>query len=255
MIDAWLNMSEAGVFGVLAVFYGGTGLLLALQPLAMPWRRAVLSLTGVVAPYFASIALLFGLSFGFLAAEVAQRNRLAWTAVVSEGNALMTVGALAGPSGPVAAAVARYAAAAKAEWPAMAEGRASVAAAEAMAGLLTAASDPAVTAAHGATAAGAMVAAAGRVATARSDRLSLAIDRTHGMKWAVVLGLGVLTQVGLLLVHLDKPRALAVALSVFSLAAVVALGLVAVQELPFSGAVQVSPDLLSPLAGAPLIGG
>jgi hypothetical protein len=56
-----------------------------------------------------------------------------------------------------------------------------------------------------------------------------------------VLVLGVLTQVSLALVHLDKVRALLSALAVFSLAAVVVLGLIALQEDPFAGSIQVSP--------------
>jgi uncharacterized membrane protein len=251
MIDWWLNLPEAGIFGVLALVYGASALLLALQPTLMPWRRTVLSFTGVVAPYFTAVALMFGLSFGFLAAEVAQRNRLAWQAVVSEGNALATVRALAGENPVLAGAARDYAAAAIGEWPAMGHGRADPAAAGALAHLLSTAAEPTIGGQRGsAVQAAVLTAASGRVAAARGDRLAIAADHTHSLKWLGVLLLGVLTQVGLLLVHLDKPRAMVAALFVFSVAMVVALGLVAAQELPFSGAIQVPSALLAPAAGA-----
>ena len=251
MIDAWLNLPEAGIIGVLVLLYGTSAVLLALQPTVMPWRRTVLSFTGVVAPYFTAVALMFGLSFGFLATEVAQRNRLAWQAVVSEGNALATVNALAGENPTLTEAARSYAAAAIGEWPAMARGGADPKAVAALARLLSAAADPVVSGQRGsAVQAAVLTAASGRVAAARGDRLAIAADHTHSLKWLGVLCLGFLTQVGLLLVHLDKPRAMMAALSVFSIAMVVALGLVAMQELPFSGAIQVPPMLLAPPSAA-----
>ena len=80
-----------------------------------------------------------------------------------------------------------------------------------------------------------------RMRDARSDRLALASDRTNDLKWAMVLILGVITQVAIALVHLERPRAQTAAIAVFSTAAVVALGLIALQEQPFDGALRVSP--------------
>ena len=80
-----------------------------------------------------------------------------------------------------------------------------------------------------------------RMRDARSDRLALASDRTNDLKWAMVLILGVISQVAIALVHLERPRAQTAAIAVFSTAAVVALGLIALQEQPFDGALRISP--------------
>jgi hypothetical protein len=81
-----------------------------------------------------------------------------------------------------------------------------------------------------------------KVRATRSERISLAADRTAETKWATLLLLGLLTQFAIALVHLDRPRAQIAALAVFSTAAVVAFGLVAAQERPFAVPLQVSPD-------------
>ncbi len=63
----------------------------------------------------------------------------------------------------------------------------------------------------------------------------------------MVIALGLITQVAIALVHLDKPRAFFASLIVFSTAAVVALGILALQEYPFDGAFQVSPEPIKAL--------
>jgi membrane protein YdbS with pleckstrin-like domain len=64
-----------------------------------------------------------------------------------------------------------------------------------------------------------------RIHDARAERLSLGSDRTNQVKWAIVLLHGIVTQLAIALVHLERPRAHVAALTVFSLAAVIALGL------------------------------
>ncbi|MGB7259514.1 MAG: hypothetical protein WBD48_15675, partial [Pseudolabrys sp.] len=49
-----------------------------------------------------------------------------------------------------------------------------------------------------------------------------------------------MTQVSIGIVHLERPRANALALAIFSIAAVVALSMIAEQESPFDGTLQVS---------------
>jgi hypothetical protein len=55
-----------------------------------------------------------------------------------------------------------------------------------------------------------------------------------------VLILAFLTQVSLAVVHLDRARAQLAALVIFSVAAATALGLVAMRERPFAGALRIS---------------
>ena len=80
-----------------------------------------------------------------------------------------------------------------------------------------------------------------RIRDSRADRLALASDRTNDIKWITVLIIGVITQLAIALVHLERPRAHGAGVVVFSVAAIVALGLIALQEHPFSGDIQISP--------------
>jgi hypothetical protein len=88
-----------------------------------------------------------------------------------------------------------------------------------------------------------------RVRDARAERLALASDRTDDVKWAIVLILGVMTQIAIALVHLERPRPQLAAMAVFSSAAVVALGLIALQEHPFDGAIRIAPTQLQEVLG------
>jgi hypothetical protein len=49
------------------------------------------------------------------------------------------------------------------------------------------------------------------------------------------------------LVHLERPRAMLAALTIFATGAIVAIGLIALQEDPFDGVFQVSPAPLQHL--------
>ncbi len=80
-----------------------------------------------------------------------------------------------------------------------------------------------------------------------SERLALASDSTNELKWAVVLILGVMTQISIGIVHLTKRNAQIGALTVFSIATVITLGLIALQEYPFAGDVRLAATPLQEL--------
>ena len=252
MISAWLDLPAFGIFTTLCILYYGVAF--ALVGLAFHSRLSarVRSIDGLVAPFFGSVALLFGLLTGFLASDVGDRNRQAVRAVQTEAGELHNIYALSVAS---ASDMAEIRVALKAyvnsevheEWPAIMNGETSPRTDAAYDNLLREVSDPSIT--HDASGAvhAALLGAAIRAGTARNDRLSLSGDRTNELKWISVLLLGVITQVGLMLVHLDKPRAMLAALTVFATGAIVALGLIALQEHPFHGAFRVSPKPLEPL--------
>ena len=62
--------------------------------------------------------------------------------------------------------------------------------------------------------------------------LPMSGDRTDRTKWAAVLFLALITQVAIGIVHLERPKAQLAALSIFSMAVVVTLGLVAIRSGP-----------------------
>ncbi|HET9904025.1 MAG TPA: hypothetical protein VFQ27_10040 [Xanthobacteraceae bacterium] len=246
MVEALLDLPPAGVFAALALFYGAIAAFIVWLDFHSPLRKAIHRLQGVVGPFTASVSVLFALLTGFLAADVGERNRQAVYAVTAEREAALTLHALSEAATTetetVRAALRHYLAAAVSdEWPRMAENRESARTDGALAGLVRAAADPAVLRATGPSVAGAMVEAVTRLARARSTRLSLSADRTNDLKWLTVLALGVISQISLALVHLERRPAQSAALALFSIAVVIALWLIALQENPFDGPIQVSP--------------
>jgi len=246
MIRTWLDMSPTGVFAVLVVLYFGMTLLLAAITFLRPFARPVQSLTGVVAPFFSGVAILFGLLTGFLANDVAERGRQAYRVVQTEAGELHNIHTLSVASASdmrtIRAALKTYLTSVVVEeWPAMDEMRLSPNTEAAYDALLREVSAPSIAKESGQAVHSALLTATLRVGTTRNDRLALSSDHTNDLKWLAVIVLGLLTQIAIALVHLEKPRAFLASLAVFASAAVVALGMIALQEYPFDGTFQVSP--------------
>jgi hypothetical protein len=251
MIRAWLDLSTFGTFVTLAALYYGAALALVALISFSPLANRFKTLSGVVAPFFTSVAILFALLTGFLANDIGDRNRQALRAVQAEAGELQNIYSLSVASvtemSAVRIAVKAYASSVvRDEWPAS-EGNSSPRTETAYDDLLRELSDPAITRDASGAVHSALLTAAVRVGTARAVRLSLSSDRTNDLKWISVLILGLITQVALALVHLERPRAMLTALIVFASGAIVALGLIALQEDPFDGAFRVSPAPLERL--------
>lgn len=254
MIRAWLDLSAPALFAVLIMLYGGVTVLLSLVVFRSRLGRPLQSFNGVVAPFFNAVAILFALLTGFLAADVSERGRQAVRAVQAEAGELRNIHTLSVASTSdmrtIRAALKAYVTSVVAdEWPAMAQARPSPRTTAAYDDLLREVSVPSIAKSSGAAVHASLLSAAVRASTARNDRLALASDHTNDLKWVVVLVLGVLTQAAIALVHLDKPRAFLAALTVFSCAAVVALGIIALQEYPFDGAFRVADTPIAALQG------
>ena len=246
MIERWLDLPTAGIFAVLTVLYAVTAAAIVWLTYGAPLGPRVRKLDGVVAPYFGSVGLLLALLTGFLAGDIADRNRQAARAVQAEVAELRNVFTLSVASASdmrdIRAAWARYVSAvARDEWPAMADGRSAASAAAAYDDLLREVSDPKNVTQPGAPVQSALLTATVRVGTARSERLALASDSTSELRWELVLILGVMTQIAIGLVHLQRRNAQIAALAVFSVSVVIALGLIGLQEYPFAGNVQIHP--------------
>ncbi|MCW5694414.1 MAG: DUF4239 domain-containing protein [Pseudolabrys sp.] len=249
MIEAWIDLPAPAVFAVLTALYAATGALIVWAAFGRPLAPSVRRFDGLVAPFFNSVAILFALMAGFLASDIADRNRQAGRAVQTEAAELRNVFTLSVASQPDMAAIRAdwtdyVKAVTRDEWPAMADGYSAPSADKAFDALLRELSEPSMAANAGPAVSSALINAAMRVSSARSERLALASDSTSDLKWAIVLILGIMTQVAIGAVHLQKRAAQTAALVVFSVAAVIALGLIALQEHPFSGAVRVGPEPL-----------
>ena len=256
MIETWLDLPTAGLFAVLALFYAATGAVIAWMSFGALLGPRMRKFDGVVAPFFTAVSILFALLTGFLASDIADRNRQAARAVQTEAGELRNIYLLSVASASdmheIRTALADYArAVVNDEWPAMAENRPAPSASAAYDVLLRGVSDPVITREASASVHGALLNATVRAGTARSDRLALAADRTNDVKWVMVLILGVMTQVAIGVVHLQKSKAQGAALAVFSLAAVIALGMIALQERPFAGDLRIAPGPLADILKLP----
>jgi hypothetical protein len=228
IFNIWLDMPVWGIFGSLAGLFSALGLLIHGLCFSERMRPRSSTFAGVVAPFFGSVAILFSLLTGFLANEVWERNRQAGRAIMAERDGLLAVHAIslaaASDMREIRIAVQDYAKAlVDDEWPRMMDQEGSVKAGQELLNLLTLVSNPKVSTDAGQAAQGALL---DTVLKLRSTRIIL----------------GLITQVAIAIVHLEKPKAQAAALTIFSVAAVITLGLVAVRERPFDGPLRFSPE-------------
>ncbi len=252
MIETWLDLPAFAVFLVLTALYGLTAVAIVWVAFGWPLSAPMKRFDGVVAPFFGAVAILFALMAGFLGSDIADRNRQAARAIQTEVAELRNLFTLSVASTSdmrdIRAAWTEYVKAAiRDEWPAMTLGHSAPSVDAAYDALLREVSDPGIATDAGAAVHTALLNAAVRAGTARSERLALASDSTSELKWAVVLILGVMTQLAIGLVHLQKRNAQIGALVVFSVAAVITLGLIALQEHPFAGHVRIGPEPLQEL--------
>jgi hypothetical protein len=245
-MEMFFNLPASMLFASLAVFYGLTAALIYWLTFHGPRHQAIQSLAGIVPPFIGVVGILFGLLTGFLANDIGDRNKQAARAVLSEANALHDAFTLSIASysdmTTIRTALRNYTQSAlQEEWPQIYEmGRVGKTEA-AFEDLLREVSNPGIPRVAGQAVHSALMSAVSRVGIARSERLAIAGDETNRIKWITVFVLGFLTQVAVGLVHLEKPRAQGAALTLFSIAIVIVLGLVGIQEQPFAGSIQVSP--------------
>lgn len=246
LIDGWLDLPEPATLAILAAFITTTGALVVWLGIGRLWRVRTVRFGGIVAPFFSSIAILFALLTGFLASDVGQRNRIANQAVWNEAAAAARIQALSlaarSDMAQTRTLLRSYLQSVVTdEWPLMAVGEASKVTGDLLSQLLETVVRPDVAAEAGSAVQTALVNAVVAMDAARSDRLTVSNDQTNGLKWLTVLLLGAITQLAIGLVHLEKPRAMIAAVTLFSIAVFVTLGLLTLQERVFSGLIQISP--------------
>ena len=96
---AWLELPIVAIFASLLAFYLATALLLAWLSFRSPLSRRILSFKGVVAPFFVSTAIMFGLLIGFLSGDIWERNKQASRVVLTESDTLLALYSLGTASG------------------------------------------------------------------------------------------------------------------------------------------------------------
>ncbi len=209
-------------------------------PLAAPLQQ----FRDVVAPYFVSVGILFAVFAAFLGNDIWQRvqqsNHSLEKEVASVQSIVQIARALGENGAPIVSATRQYVdATLDLELSGDGQARSTIAdqALELVAiEILGLPQDDA----RSGVAEGAMLAAYERIWEARTTRRHIADTHSDPLKWAAVLFLGILTQVALTLCHIDKPKPLAAALAVFTLAFIATMVALAVHERPLA-----DPDIVS----------
>jgi hypothetical protein len=236
MIYKWLGSSDWFIFITLIIVFGGNALLLHYLCFRKKSREFILSFQGVVAPFFVMAATIFALTTALLGNLVWQTFHNNSQAIDVESQAL-TVFIELNQAVPkiknydLAELAKNYTKfAVDTEWDLLKQKQKSPETNTALIALLSstieATSQPEIPF----PAAYAMITAVNNIAQARAARLSLLNIKTGLARWVCVLLLALVTQVGVAVVHLEKPRANALALLITTATIVIALGLIALAD-------------------------
>jgi hypothetical protein len=240
MIDLWLRSGTVGIIVIPFVLLYAIAAGIVWLTHKSPARPYFASCVGIPGPFFASVAVMFGLFAAFLANDVQRRDAEAQSAVLREADGVRTILRLSeaiGEAGtPVKGAAIGYAQSVVGEeLPAMRQSGAVPEDLDALRSLTLAVMAPAMTASVPPAAHEAMVGGLIDIRQAHLARVTLAGGESATLNWLAVIVLGVLTQFAVAVVQLDKVRPQALALFVFTTAFAATVVLIGLGERPFSG--------------------
>jgi hypothetical protein len=240
MIELWLRSGTAGIIVVpfVLLYLIAAGIVWLTHE--SPARPFFASCIGIAGPFFASVAVLFSLFAAFLANDVQHRNAEAEAAVFREADGLRTIlrlgEALGAAGNPVRVAALGYAdAVLTKEWPEMEKFGGVTEDLGALRSLTLALLTPTLTTAAPPAVHQAMLDGLIQVRQSRLVRLTLTAGISNPMNWLAVLVLGVLTQIAVAVVQLERMRPQALALFVFTAAFAATVVLIGLSERPFAG--------------------
>jgi hypothetical protein len=249
----WIESQDAAVIGLLVfgICYAFALLILA-GAVVLGRRRVALDLKATTPTMLTPLAVIAGLLIAFLAAHVWSTLDRAKALIGQEASAISETVMLADTLSTevgrsVRGDVTRYLHFVETrDWPAMGSGAATLA--ESPPGL-TEATDTllafAPTTPGQRIAQERSVAAVEQVLEARRQRVLLSRATIAPIQWLVVVVLVALLLVMMAMVHLDRPRTVAINLFIFSTAVAACLVLLMVNDRPFaSGGFTIQPDVL-----------
>jgi len=240
MIDLWLRSGTVGivVFPFVLLYSIAAGIVWLTHK--SPARSYFATCVGVQGPFFASVAVMFGLFAAFLANEVQRRDAEAQSALLREADGVRTIlrfsEALGEVGVPVKVAATDYAQyVIDEELPAIREHGAVSDDLGAIRNLTLALLAPPLTDSAPPAAHSAMLEGLVEIRQARLGRHTLAGGVSSPLNWLAVIALGILTQTAIAIVQLDKIRPQILALFVFTTAFAATVALIGLNERPFSG--------------------
>lgn len=214
----------------------GIGLFFVWVAEKSPLKPLLHSCTGVAAPFAGLLALLFGLFSAFLANDVSVHTERARTAVTREANAIAVVLTIADALGEPGRTLKQLALdygrnATGEDWRSAQQTAAADALGlkllhEALFGGLAGVDAPVRQAA---------TASIMEMRAARSEMNAVASSDTARLKWVAAFVLGILTQMGVVVVHFGKPRAAVLTMILFGTGMAFMLWVVLMRLDPFAG--------------------
>ncbi len=245
LLKFWMSQTTLVMALMLTGAMAAVALFLCWLSFASRFAAYAQSWKGVVPPFVAVPATLFGLLMTFLSQDVWDANRSAYRAIAMEREQLATLAALSGNHGvngdDIPRAVRDYVETAVGlEWKTMEDGKESAETEAALNRLTRAVASARIDAAFQR----ALVDTVMRLRSAREQRLAIAGAFPDDRKWAAVIIIAFITQIALAVVHLDRPRPQLLAQAIFALAAIVPISLVASVDEPYSPPNAVSSEPL-----------
>ncbi|MCJ2132463.1 DUF4239 domain-containing protein [Methylobacterium sp. E-045] len=248
ILSAWLDLPIwLMASSLIGFFVFVSGVIAALSNIPATRRHLHENTVGTVPTFFSSIGLLLALLTGFVANDAWDRHRQGARVVQSERASLIAVYDISIAANSDMAEIRRTLlsytnAILDDEWPMMANGTSSAIAGEALSKLMQLASNPNITVESGTVAHTALLNQVLALRASRSERLALNSSEGNDSKWITLLALAALTMTAIGIVHVERPRAQAVTLTLFSLAMLVTLAVIVLHEQPFDGPLAIGPD-------------
>jgi len=240
--DGYLYAATA----MLGTFAAAWLLIFALHRKA--WAPFIASLHGVAPPFINMVGVLFGLTLAFIANDAWTAHDQAAGSVRREADALRSLLVVATQlpaeqGQDLRGRVGLYAQQALAEWPVLALRSSSPAAAGAADALLASLAG----ASSNTSLQSLMLGQALKVREARETRIALSQTQINPLKWFGMAFLGFITLLTVAVAHIGAPRAAAVAIALFAIAAAPTAAIVLIQGNPFERPGAVSPAPLQAL--------
>lgn len=254
MIDRWLDQPDWIIVGSLLVGYGLTAYLCVAISFLQRWRPVVTTFQGIVGPFFVPITGLFALMVAFLGNGAHETLRDASSAVLRERDGaveIMQIARALPPDSPAARLTGLtrdyLRSVVDSEWELPRGHIGSPETEAAMQRLRAVAIDPAIERQFGAALQRELIDAVAEIGRGRLARLAVSNAVTDELRWIGVLLIGVLSQMAIAAVHLEKRRPQVLALVLATLAAAASLGVIAMSERPFLGLYAMPPTPLQQL--------
>ena len=248
MFGTWMTYPAWAIFVTLGLGFGATGVVMHRLCFAAGGRSRLTGFSGVVAPFLGGPQVLFALTAVFLASDAWRHDEQAERFLLEERDGAVAIQSLSvmAPSNDAAlrSELRAYLQAVLTDEWALDEREGSPRTAAAFDNLLHIAAGPAIARESGPAVQAALMGAVTRIANARSGRLALLDSPWFELKWGGAMMLALIAQIGVAVVHLERRRAQALALIVYTASVVTMLGIIATCERPFHGSHKIEPTEL-----------